>query len=69
VWDTDSGHRLTTLTGHADAVNRAAFSPDGKFIVTAIEDGAARIWACDLCGADVDVLLARAKERLESSAG
>ena len=30
--------------GHADTVNSVAFSPDGKRIVTASEDGTAKIW-------------------------
>jgi hypothetical protein len=32
------------LAGHTDAVVAAAWSPDGSRIVTASEDGAARIW-------------------------
>jgi WD40 repeat protein len=32
------------LAGHTDAVESAAFSPDGKFVVTASDDGAARVW-------------------------
>ena len=30
--------------GHADSVSSAAFSSDGKFIVTASNDGTARVW-------------------------
>ncbi len=33
-----------TLIGHAAAVNRAAFSPDGTRVVTASDDRTARVW-------------------------
>ncbi|MDQ3652887.1 MAG: WD40 repeat domain-containing protein [Acidobacteriota bacterium] len=32
------------MNGHSGAVNNAAFSPDGKRVVTASADGTARIW-------------------------
>ena len=35
---------MAVLRGHAAAVNHATFSPDGKFIVTASDDGTARLW-------------------------
>jgi WD40 repeat protein len=35
---------LRTLRGHTDGVNHAAFSPDGTRIVTASNDGTARLW-------------------------
>ena len=34
----------TTLKGHGATVNDAAFSPDGKRIVTASDDGTAEVW-------------------------
>jgi energy-coupling factor transporter ATP-binding protein EcfA2 len=34
----------TTLRGHTDMVNSAAYSPDGRWIVTAGDDGTARVW-------------------------
>ncbi len=37
-----AGH--ATLTGHADEVTGAAFSPDGATVVSASLDGTARIW-------------------------
>ena len=36
------------LEGHSDAVLAAAFSPDGRRVVTASLDGTARVW--DLSG-------------------
>ncbi len=35
---------LRTFRGHADAVNSAAFSPDGARVVTASKDKTARLW-------------------------
>ncbi|MCA9538442.1 MAG: caspase family protein [Myxococcales bacterium] len=35
------------LTGHDGGLTAAAFSPDGQHIVTASEDGTARIWQAD----------------------
>ena len=35
---------LATLTGHRFSVQRAAFSPDGKSIITASDDGTAKLW-------------------------
>jgi hypothetical protein len=36
--------RETTLTGHAEQVNAAVFSPDGQHLVTASADHTARLW-------------------------
>ena len=38
------GRKCAQLSGHTDTVNSAAYSPDGKFIVTASGDQTARIW-------------------------
>ena len=35
---------LSVLRGHEDQVERASFSPDGTRVVTASDDGTARIW-------------------------
>ena len=35
LWDVATGEELHTLAGHTDSVISAAFSPDGKLVVTA----------------------------------
>jgi WD domain, G-beta repeat len=44
LWDGETGKPLGELTGHSDPVLSAAFSPDGKRIVTASADSTARLW-------------------------
>jgi len=44
VWDTETGERLTTLTGHTGKVQDVTFSRDGSKVATASEDGTARVW-------------------------
>lgn len=43
-WDPQSGKELRTLKGHSDEIRALAFSPDGKYLVTAGEDQTAIIW-------------------------
>ena len=47
VWNIESGQPGATLKGHLGLVGRAAFSPDGKRVVTASFDGTARVWDAD----------------------
>jgi len=35
---------MKIIQGHTDAVNGAAFSPDGEFLVTCSKDGTVRLW-------------------------
>jgi hypothetical protein len=45
IWDAATGQPIgETLTGHEDVVWSAAFSPDGRRIVTASKDQTAGIW-------------------------
>jgi WD40 repeat protein len=44
VWDIKRGKELRQLVGHGAPVRAAAFSPDGKLIVTGGDDQTARMW-------------------------
>lgn len=44
VWDLATGRMARPLVSRRSAVRAAAFSPDGKLVVTASDDGAARVW-------------------------
>lgn len=44
IWDVATGATVMTLRGHENDVAFAAFSPDGRRIVTASWDSTARIW-------------------------
>ncbi|BAZ25279.1 WD-40 repeat-containing protein [Kalymmatonema gypsitolerans NIES-4073] len=57
LWNTDTGKCFVVLKGHGSnlnyvtfsapsrSVNHAVFSPDGKFALTASDDGTARLWS------------------------
>src|SRR5882724_4815167 len=55
VWDTSTGKQLAVLSGHTDGVVNAAYSADGKRIVSASFDNTARVWDART-GAQVGVL-------------
>ena len=44
MWNVRTRKLVTVLVGHLTAVTSAAFSRDGRWIVTAGKDGSARIW-------------------------
>jgi WD40 repeat protein len=45
VWDVTTGAQLAVLSGHDNTVFSAVFSPGGDEIVSASQDGTARIWS------------------------
>jgi hypothetical protein len=53
---------VAVLRGHTGQVTSAAFSPDGKWAVTASRDRTGRVYACELC-VPLDELVALAKKR------
>ncbi|MCX5758555.1 MAG: hypothetical protein NTU83_08630, partial [Candidatus Hydrogenedentes bacterium] len=44
VWDAESGKELLALSGHANEVVSAAFTPNGQRIATASTDGTFKLW-------------------------
>jgi WD40 repeat protein/serine/threonine protein kinase len=44
LWDTKENKEILTLDGHTREVTSVAFSPDGKYVLTASEDGKAILW-------------------------
>ena len=44
LWDTQENKEILTLDGHTREVTSVAFSPNGKYVLTASEDGRAILW-------------------------
>jgi WD40 repeat protein len=44
LWDTKTGTLLQTFRDHSNDVNEVAFSPDGKYFVTASSDHTLRMY-------------------------
>ena len=44
LWDATTGEERASLSGHRDAVNAVAFSPDGKTLATGSSDSTMRLW-------------------------
>ncbi|HEX8743522.1 MAG TPA: TIR domain-containing protein [Thermoleophilaceae bacterium] len=63
LWDARSGRLVSTSDGHTGTVWAARFSPDGRRIVTAANDGTAVVHRCDQC-LPYDELLDLARRRV-----
>lgn len=48
MWNVETGQEVCRFTGHTAEVRDVAFSPDGKYILTASNDGTARLWLTDI---------------------
>jgi WD40 repeat protein/TPR repeat protein len=44
VWEAKSGNQIAAFKGHAKAINALVFSKDGRFVLSASDDGTARLW-------------------------
>jgi WD40 repeat protein len=48
VWDAESGKELLTLNGRRGTVKSVAWSPDGKRLAAASDDGTVQVYAMDI---------------------
>lgn len=64
VWDTRTPELLAMLPWHGEVVNDVEFSPNGKFILSASDDGTVKEGECTLCALDLsaDELWSRVAE-------
>jgi WD40 repeat protein len=64
VWDVETGKVVSVLKGHTGRAVTAAFSPDGQRIVTASQDGTARVWSA---ATGKELLVLRSEGSLDSA--
>lgn len=47
LWDTYTGHLLSTLEGHNEGINDLAWSVDSVYVASASDDKSIRIWSAE----------------------
>lgn len=62
VWDTETGNELAVLRWHAESVNEVQFSADGKWILSASDDGTVKLGQCEACDLTVSELRQRVRD-------
>lgn len=65
VWDWRSGQVEAVFRRHAGFINSLVPTQDGKRILTASDDGTARLYQCDRC-VPIDQLLSQARQQLKA---
>ncbi|HET6438307.1 MAG TPA: hypothetical protein VFG59_09615 [Anaeromyxobacter sp.] len=51
VWDTEHNELIAILRRHGEGVNDVHFTPDGKGILSASDDGTVKLGQCEVCAA------------------
>jgi WD40 repeat protein len=62
VWDTSPPKERAALHWHGDEVNQVEFSPDGKWILSASDDGTVKVGQCEVCSLGVQELRRRVEK-------
>jgi WD40 repeat protein len=44
VWDATTGQETLTLSGHTGGVTSVTYSPDGRRLASASQDGTVKVW-------------------------
>jgi hypothetical protein len=60
---------VAQLYGSQNSLENATFSPDGERILTAGEEGAVRLYRCEICGSLRDLVALGEKRLLAPAAG
>ena len=64
LWDAATLNTVATEAGFQDRVNTLAFSPDGRTLAAASDDGTSRVWASDT-GREVAILRGHGKQEID----